>query len=106
MPPTAVPSPRTTIIPGTTVEAVRSVIIRPPPASPPSVAYVPYLVDVRDLVRIGKSVRHCRRCAGRGCNAVKSGDCNKRELKFHGIILLHSKMKNGGNCKKFQLNER
>src|SRR6266699_1916511 len=60
-PMTVPPSPRLAVEPRTTVEAVGSVIIRSPPAPSPNVADVPHLVDVRDLVRVGKSIRHCRR---------------------------------------------
>jgi hypothetical protein len=95
-PMTVPPSPRPAVEPRTTVEAVGSVIVRSPPASSPSVANVPYLVDVRDLVRLGKSVWHCRHGTRRERNAAKSGDSDKCKFELHGIILLLGQIQKPG----------
>ena len=89
VPPMSVPpSPRTAVEPRTTVEAVGSVIVRSPPASSPRIANQPYLVDVRHLVRVGKSIWHRRRRTRRERNAAKSRNSDKCKFKLHGIILL------------------
>jgi len=103
-PMTVPPSPRTAVEPRTTVEAVGSVIIRSPPAPSPNVADVPHLVDVRDLVRVGKSVRHCRRRTRRERNAGKSRDSDKCKFELHGIILLLGESKNREQDKWLRLN--
>jgi hypothetical protein len=67
----------------TSVVAVMTIVVRPPPAASPCVTHVANLINVRDLVGLGDAVWHCRCGAGRESDSGESSEAEKCEFKFH-----------------------